>query len=513
MKTLTQEEFKKRYGDTGLQKMQPTEKTEIQKKPSYINRVKESVGTDIAGRVDRFGAITNRDTNLLDKSVQKFGQGAGLAANALETVVQEIPGVRKATEKIGEGINWLAGTDFIKAIGDKIGGNEKVQELVGLYDSDQSVKDSVDAFANVLRLGADIEGGITSSKTGVQLATKVVESIPDVVSPILSKVENSFKRVSSNPSVVTENFPQKIADFISRDTDGKTATILKETTEAEVDDYIKVAEKAATDPRMITPYEKVGDKMADATKELKKQADEAGKKKSEYLSPMRAGLDTFSSKTIVDDLVRLQNASPESSKKYIGDVLQKAKKVKTKGGADRFIDEIQSDLYNSNSQMIIPKGTTLDKQLRVVLEKFNTELKNSLPKGYAEQNTRFSNLTKVIGSMNRALGEVVDGVPVRGASLVKQFFSPSGRKAKEIFEYVKKNTGIDLAKDTTLARFSMELFDDPRAKAILEGLPTQTSGLLEKGLSVLVDKTGLGKGFQKALKDSEIRKAKRLTTK
>ena len=77
---------------------------------------------------------------------------------------------------------------------------------------------------------------------------------------------------------------------------------------------------------------------------------------------------------------------------------------------------------------------------------------------------------------------MVEGVPTRGAGLIKQFFSPSGRKAKELFQYIAQKTGIDLAQDATLARFTMELYNDARAKSLLDGLPTSKSGILNKAI-------------------------------
>ncbi len=138
----------------------------------------------------------------------------------------------------------------------------------------------------------------------------------------------------------------------------------------------------------------------------------------------------------------------------------------------------------------------------------NTKLKSTLPKEYSNLNTKFSNLTNVANSLNKALGETVEGVSTRGAGLVKQFFSPSGRKAKEIFDYIQKETGIDLAKDATLARFTMELFDDARAAHLLEGIPTSAKGIVQKILDATIEKTGVGRKLKNSLTESTINKAK-----
>ena len=94
--------------------------------------------------------------------------------------------------------------------------------------------------------------------------------------------------------------------------------------------------------------------------------------------------------------------------------------------------------------------------------------------------------------------------------MIKQFFSPSGSKAKELFDFIKTQTGIDLAQDATLAKYAMELFNDSRAKSILEGLPTSREGVVNKVIDFMVDKTGLGEGIQKAIRNASISNAKDL---
>lgn len=180
-------------------------------KPTYLNRVTDTVGTDIANRVQRVGDIQSRtDTGPITKAVQTFGQGAGLAANTLETVVGQIPGVSKATETIGSGINLLATSEFspIKHLGDVIGSSKTLQEVTKLYDTDPSFKDSVDAFANTVRLGGDVATAVDTANFTENITKKVVNKLQEadlggqinknIVQPTKEKIAGNLKETPSN---------------------------------------------------------------------------------------------------------------------------------------------------------------------------------------------------------------------------------------------------------------------------------------------------------------------------
>jgi len=137
------------------------QKQEAPAEPSLTDKV----GEDISQRADKVGDILNRkDTGIVEKSVQVFGQGAGMAANALEQTAMEIPGVKQAAGVMGAGIKWLTETPLIKGVGSLIGDNKKLQEVVGLYDTDPNFKDSVDAVANIVRLGGDVDMAMQAAK-------------------------------------------------------------------------------------------------------------------------------------------------------------------------------------------------------------------------------------------------------------------------------------------------------------------------------------------------------------
>lgn len=212
MQTLTAEQFKARYGQQGLDSfgVSPT-------KPSNPS-LTDTVGTDIANRVQKLADIQARtDTGPVTKAVQTFGQGAGLAANTLETAVSKIPGVSQVAKGIGEGINWLATSDIspIKHLGDLIGSDKTLQTATKLYDTDQNFKDTIDAVANIVRLGGDVQTAVDSANFTKNVTNKVIKSVKSV-SDSLPSVSGAVDSSISTIGEVTKNTPANIMNRVAR---------------------------------------------------------------------------------------------------------------------------------------------------------------------------------------------------------------------------------------------------------------------------------------------------------
>ena len=82
------------------------------------------------------------------------------------------------------------------------------------------------------------------------------------------------------------------------------------------------------------------------------------------------------------------------------------------------------------------------------------------------------------------------------------------KKTKELFEYIKKTTGIDLAQDATLAKFAEELYDNPNVKSLLSGIPRSKSGVIDRIVDFGVEKTGIGTKLQDVMRKGSIQRAK-----
>lgn len=196
MITLTPEQFASKYGQEALNAFDNNSKVPISSPESSLTDV---VGQDIANRVTKVGDILDRkDTGPITKGVQVFGQGAGLAATTLEQTALKIPGVKQVAKEIGEGINWLTTSEMspIKALGDVIGSNKTLQTAVHLYDTDQNFKDSIDAVANIVRLGGDVDGVINSANFATNVTNKVIKNVKDFP----SKGAEAIKAIDTKPA-------------------------------------------------------------------------------------------------------------------------------------------------------------------------------------------------------------------------------------------------------------------------------------------------------------------------
>lgn len=178
------------------------------KEESFLGGLKQDLDT----RVDRTGDILNReDSSIAEKGVQLFGQGAGLAANAIEKTVEQIPGVKQTFGAIGSGINWLATSDYspAKMLGDKIGKSKALQEVTMLYDTDQNFKDSVDAVANIARLGGDVQMASDALNLTKNVASKIKTKIGDTLPP--DGITNVVKEKASSLVPKSDEIMQRVA--------------------------------------------------------------------------------------------------------------------------------------------------------------------------------------------------------------------------------------------------------------------------------------------------------------
>lgn len=192
MNSVTKEQFAATYGTQALSAFQPLS----QPPQTYTQRVASSFKTDLDKRVEAVGRIQSSNASPLSKATQTFGQGAGLAANAIESTVGEIPGVKQGLAAIGQGINRLATSKPIVKIADAIGDNQTLQELTKFYDNDQEFKDTVDSVANIFRLGGDLAVGGTAGKApraaaqGIKVpALKVPQAVKGVAKDVLPSAD------------------------------------------------------------------------------------------------------------------------------------------------------------------------------------------------------------------------------------------------------------------------------------------------------------------------------------
>lgn len=484
----------------------------IEAAKSGVTKVVDSV----AGGADRMRAgVEEGGLN----GAKKFGRaaletGLGAASGAAQTVFSPLTGATGTAIQGYKELDDATGGHISDAIHAVAAQNPEIiqqfQDMIKKHP--QAAKDIEDAIT-VLGVKAGVPKAVSALDQSAATVTDLAKGTVDLTKAATTGAKDAvIGTVDKLTTILPKNLGQKAVDLVSADPDKKVATILQRTTPEEVSTFTKMAEKAASDGEAPTPLEATGEKLADTTKILKSKLDEIGKAKSAIIEPLREGLGAFKEETkpLILGLTKLKNSFSEidkGRKTVVQAIINDAKTVSTKLDADKFIDKVQDAIYSGNADQTIVQGSSLDKQLRGIVGEYNTKLKASLPKEYGQLNAQYSDLISHLNIINRSLGDVVDGVPLRGASLIKQYFSPSGTKAKEIFDYIKKETSgeVDLAKDATLSKFAMELYDDPRARSLLQGIseiPTTVGGVVKK----VVEKVG-GDKLTNAMRKSTIRKA------
>ncbi len=512
MQTISQEEFKKRYGTMGQQVFSPPE----EKKPSYIDRVKQvflnagrSVEENISGReVTPEGQIIGSN-----KSVLKRATGATLAAfNAVPQTVKAIlpdPArniVEKGEEKVGQAVQWAANNAGKNPFGGPVKAmvdDTKFQKFAG---SNAGAK-TEDALGVASDLGG-ISGNILATNQfagraqGVLNRTqKVIDTVANKAGNIQTKASNAFDTIKQNSA----SYPKSIADRVTMSKiDNKTQSILKESDPATFDEYVKRGQKAFNDPRELTPLEVAGEKAEKVAGNIKKDLSIIGERKSAALSSVGETRTPGIAQRQIDKLKpllqkKLTDSERDLITKYV-DELERLGKNPTAQSVDATVDKLQATLYEKSKGVAIPTTPRVKSFINKSIGELNTELKKFVDDAaghdeYSKMNALYSRRNKMFTILNKALGEQAS----KGGSLMKRFFSPQDAGVKRLFAAIKEDYGIDLGKDATLARFVMETLGDTRARSLLQLPPTTASGIVGKVLEYAEKKlTSPDRVFEKA---------------
>jgi len=482
-----------------------------QAKPTIKERIGEAfgdvkqIGTDILQSGQK-RAENIQEAKIAGRSgrqgdVRSIGQIAGQLAGAGADAITAVG--KGAVNLLLSDKSEKAVTDVINKFGAKVMAVPEVQSIINKYNElPEAQQRDIDAAGGVLDLVSNFVGGQVVAKgadvagTGVKTGAKAVA--------------RAGGEIIDSASDVVKNIPSgkdAFINFISPEIDDTVKKTLKNTPTEKFDALVEIGRKAA-DPANPSVYEYVADSMSNATKQIDNQVKSLTQQKNTIINKAKTGLTDFTKETgttILDINKSLKNSPTANA------FIDRLKQVKTKIDADKAIDELQDILYKGNKDMTIPVGSAEDKALKGILGKYNSTLKQSLPASYSKINSEIANRLNTLNVLNRSLGEVVDGVSTRGAGLVKQFFSPAGTKTKQLFDYIKKTTGTDLAQDVILAKYVGEAFGDTKIKSLLEGVPTSRAGAIDRLVDFTLEKTGASGALRTAKQEGMLKKAKNLT--
>lgn len=455
-----------------------------QEKPGFLSRAGTALKERFGEVKKTFSETARGEISPVETGVRVVGDVAGSVGDVVGAALS--PQIEKLAQK-----------EWAKPAFEKLAqGMEAYEEWKNSSELNRRTAEMIEGVVNIADLAGATAGAKVTAKTTARVAGKVATEVADTVGDVASYVKRTAPELG-----------EKVAKKLASEPSEQVKTILRESSTTKLDDYIETARRHSLDQRELSGFEKVGEKISESAKQLQSQLSSIGKQKTAILQKAKTGLAEFTEapRKAILEVMKLEDSPIKNQ------IIQKLKSIKTKLDADKVIDEIQDMIYTGGRDLTIPTGSKLEKQLRGIIGKLNEELKNSLPPAYRNLNAQYAEKIKVLDSLNRALGETVEGVSVRGASLVKQFFSPSATKTKELFEYIKKTTGIDLAQEATLAKFAEELFDNPNVKSLLSGIPKSRSGAIDKIVDFTVEKTGVGGKLRETLRKGLIEKARDIT--
>lgn len=493
----------------------------------------KGIAKDFGKRNEAMVKAQQSNQGIGSKILQTYGQGAGFLGDVVNRGVKAIGNI------IPEAIKkpFVAG---FKETGKDIASSELGQKGIeamsnGLEYYNQFKQDNPEIAAN-LESGVNIamvvpilkglkEAGIAGnsafniardavkagSGTIGNVATKVGQSvtgakgaISDVITPLEKGVESTL-----NPTVLIpkEKLANISIDNIKALTEGKSVKL---------DRYVKQAKKAVSDYSQKTPLTLAGDKASEAINiiqnKINKQSllkkDALGKVGEKTVANINEVRDLFN-KELQDKIGVTLNITEEGAKvvdalgrkskvafdpadnKLIADAGEALKNLGDKPTVreiDDTVDALQDLLYKRQGLTAIPVNSQVQSLLKNITGKLNRSVKKIAGEQYTKANAKMAYMIDTFESLNKALGKEGE----RGASLMKQLFSPAGEKPRRLFAESKKLTGIDLTEEATLAKFVMENVGDARQASLLEevirGRTMSPAGLIEKAFEKTIGK-------------------------
>ncbi len=487
----------------------------------------DSKPSTFAGTQDRLAKVGSDTASTISQSIKGEGDYAGQSSlrrgvTATAAGFSSVPkgayamapepvrkGLDYVSEKVGSGFKKLTGaigdTELFKgAAGQQITNPDGTvsfkQNDLGVLEEGLGVASGAGEITGNI-LGA--EGVSTSLLKTVNTTNKLAQQAFKASDDVLTKVK------SMNPTVTTGNFLSKSvndARYKLSDIDPQVETILKRSNYDEVNTYFQQARNAAKDPSKSTPLEIAGTKAEsafDAIDEARKKAIDGKKAILAEIADQRVPGNTLN-ETMSAGIQRMGerfgvkvdargNITPIKGRtstldvkdaKLISEYYSKLNSMgisPTVKQIDDFVDWAQGQLYKQEktlSKLDVASDPVI-RELQKTTGDLNGKLKGIVGNGYGEVNSRISELITLQDELSRALGADAR----KGGGLMKTLFSPTGGNTRNIFSQIQKETGIDLFKEATLAKYAMESVGDVRQASLLKQLDVAVQTAAELDLT------------------------------
>jgi len=469
--------------------------TVVEERPSFIEDVKQEAIT----RADKTSEIRARkDTGILKKGFQLFGQGAGFVASTFEKGISKIPGVTTVIETAGKGIEFLATSEYspIKKLGDVISESKALQEATTLYDTDQDFRDTVDAAANTVRLGADIEGLVQGAAFTKAVTNKIITNAPKVISQLTPQAIKNLKPTEFlqkfRPSEVIEN----TQNYLSRKNVGENfeQSIKRLAPEEPLVKYNEFFEQemrfkgdikqdtaiGVVGGRIGNAYDKVialrrsvGNKMGEEIKkvgDIKVSLEDAFPKLEQTL--FDSGVIIKGKKAVLSNTSKITSQEKKIIEQYINE-LNKLGANPTAGQLDAFLSRMPTEIDIFKSKNNVTKITNGERIIKGNLAELRNSLSptnNPLFADYFKARTDYASLSKFLDEGASFLGKKTQaGDFAKDASLAKSSVQSILNQGKKDWLLVLEDlTGYQALDESVLALQAMKDAGNFRGSSLLD---------------------------------------------
>lgn len=431
----------------------------IQSQPSYRTQVKEAASAGLEKTIEGVADVAkSRNPLTLTEGLLKTGAGA------IETVTSPLA---PALAPIGKGI---------EAVSEKVAEIPAVQRFADSPAGEIASRAAEDVL-NLSTIGGAVLGlrsipRIPRAKNG-----DVPEKAPEIKAPTASSVKTFIENVRFNLSNI----------------DPQVENVLQRSSFDEVNRYFQQARTHKGNVGKPTAMELSNTKTVEAYDLIDEARSAAVQGKKNILArvsdnrisgnaineTMASGIQRFNTRfganvdadgTVTQAKGRTLQLDA-SDTKLVSDYFSRLNKLgvsPTLQQVDDFVDWAQGQLYKQSktvSKFEVASEPVIG-ELRSITGDLNTRLKTSVGGGYAEVNARIGKLIELQDELSRALGADAR----KGAGLLKRLFSPAGGDTRRILQEIYDETGIDLVKEATLAKYAMESVGDVNQSSILKSL-------------------------------------------
>lgn len=459
--------------------------------PSDLGEVFKGATDAVAGGIETASAVRERvesgETSPVAGTFQTIG--AGLRAGA-EVIGQGVLGVGKlfttpeAEKAIGEGVQ--SGVEILSQ-------TAPAKEIIRQYEAlTPEQKRNVQGA-----LGA--AEGLTTAFGFAPIVSKLKGVISETAATALRQSDDTLRSAASRlPEIPKVDVPAvsgliKDIRFALSDVDPQVQTVLQRSNFDEVNQYFQQARNAKLNPAKATPLELAGTKAEvayDAISDARRAAVQGKKAILERVATERVPGNTVnevmsrgiqrikerfgadvSSKGEISQATGRTLQLDAADQKLISEYMSRLNALGVSPSVkqvDDFVDWAQSQLYKQSKSIskFEVAAEPVVRELQGITGDLNTRLKEIVGGGYGEVNARVSRLIELQDELSRALGADAR----KGGGLMKRVFSPAAGNLRDIFEEIRKETGIDLIKEATLAKFAMEGVGDVRQQSLLKQL-------------------------------------------